>query len=500
MSSRNNRLVVGSGDFLKVGILGRPNVGKSTLFNLLTRTRKSVVKNQPGVTRDFILDETEWWGKKFQVIDTGGLTEADDIFSKLIFSRVLSVIDSFDLLIVVFDGKAGLVPEDREVVRMAKEAGKPTFLVVNKVDSYQDTDILTSEFYEFGMDVQACSFEKRDGVDVLVEWIIGFSKISKEEPVPDLNITIVGKPNVGKSSLCNRLLGQDRMMVSDIAGTTVDAVESQFSYNDLLYQLVDTAGIRRQSKRKYGVESLAAIKSHKAIDNTDVTLLMVDALEGPTVQDAKLVEYILGQHKAVILVCNKLDLGKEEIPAFRSWFKSRVENVFHFYTTIPLVFISAKTGAGLNDLFSKVEWVWERLNVRIKTSKLNQFFFSVIRKAPAPVHGSKNVKLYYLTQTQQRPPSFITFANYPESVTPAYKRFLSKQIQKEFDLVGIPIRIFCLKKGDGKSQKAKERIEDLKPEELELFMKDELDGVSKDDWEAMNSLKSNMITDLGADT
>lgn len=471
MNSQSNKSLFGEGQFLKVGIIGRPNVGKSTLFNVLTRTRKSVVRNEAGVTRDFIVELTEWWGKKFQVIDTGGLTEASDIFSQMIRSKILDIINSFDLLILVFDGKSGMVPEDREVVKLAKSTGKPVLLVVNKVDQFHKADLVLSEFYEFGMDVIPCSFESREGVDQLVEWILGYSKVSAPEIPIDLTLTIVGKPNVGKSSLCNKLLRKDRMMVSDIAGTTVDAVENRFQYEDKTYNIVDTAGLRRQSKRDEGIESIAAIKSHSAINKADVVLLLVDALSGPTVQDAKMVEYILSQHKPFILVCNKWDLGKEKIPSFKSWFKQKVQDVFHFYPDIPVVFISAKTGSGIPELFSKMNWLWERVNIHIKTSQLNQFFFDVIRKAPAPVHGTKNVKLYYLTQTQQRPPSFIAFANHPESVTPAYKRFLSKQIQREFDLPGVPIRIYCMKKGSGKSQKAQIILEsdsDLQQEESNM--------------------------------
>lgn len=429
----------------RVAIIGRPNVGKSTLFNILTRSRKSVVRNEPGVTRDVIVEPAEWWGEEFDVVDTGGITDAEDEFSPLIKAQVLQVLKSVDLLILVMDGKSGLMPEDRDLVRIAKESGRPVYMVVNKVDRMQNAELVLSEFYEFGIDLLAASFERRDGIDKIVDWIRDHLPEKTNTQRTGVRIAVVGKPNVGKSSLCNKLLKKDRMLVSDVAGTTVDAIEEQFQFGNQDYILVDTAGLRRSSKRKDGVEFLSAVKSHSAIDRADVVLVMVDTLLGVTVQEAKIVQYILDQHKPVILVANKIDQAKVEIEAFRKGFREKVKDVFHFFPDIPLCFISAHTGAGVEKLFATVENVWEKINIRIKTSQLNDFFFQTIRKAPAPVWGSRNVKFYYLTQTNQRPPSFITFANHPEGVTPSYRRFLVNQIQDHFDLKGIPIRIFVMK-------------------------------------------------------
>lgn len=431
----------------KVAIIGRPNVGKSTLFNILTRTRKSVVKDEAGVTRDIQIEPTEWWGKKFDVVDTGGLTDAKDEFSVLIKENLLSLIDDFDSLVVVMDGRSGLLPEDRLLVRLANESGKPYLLVVNKVDQMHKSEMILSEFYEFGREVIACSFERRDNVDEIVEWIIENVEEPKHTEREGLRVAIVGKPNVGKSSLCNYLLGKKRMLVSDIAGTTVDAIEDCFSYNEKQFIIVDTAGLRRQAKRNDGVEFLSAIKSHKAIDQADLVLLMVDGQEGPTKQDAHVVEYILSKHKAVIMVANKVDLAKKKIPAFRKWFKETTEKEFHFFTDIPIAFTCANTGTGVNQLLDQVIHTWDRLNIKIPTSQLNKFFYNVIRQAPSPVYATKNVKFYYLTQTDQVPPSFIAFANQPDGVTPSYRRFLSNRIKKNWDLMGLPVRIFVMKSG-----------------------------------------------------
>lgn len=429
--------------------MGRPNVGKSTLFNILTRSRRALVRNEPGVTRDIQVEPAEWWGKKFDVLDMGGVTESSEGFSPLIKEQVESVLEYVDLIVVVMDAKAGLVPEDREIFRMAKESSKPFLLVVNKVDRFQDRDLVLSEFYEFGLEPLACSFEQSVGVDQIVEWVNAHVSEGEHTQRQGLRLSVVGKPNAGKSSLCNRLLGSPRMLVSDQAGTTVDSIESSFEYGGRSYVLVDTAGLRRPSKRKEGVEFISAVMSHKAIDHSELVLLLVDGTEGPSVQDARIVEYCLEHHKAVILVVNKTDLGEESIPAFRQSLRRQIEQQFHFFVDIPVVFTSAKTGQGLKDLFEMIETVRQKLYIRIPTSQLNKFFVDVIRQAPAPVWGTRNVKFYYLTQTKQVPPSFIAFANHPQGVTPAYRRFLANRIGEQWDLKGIPLRIFVMKSGRG---------------------------------------------------
>ncbi len=443
MSSRNET---------RVAIIGRPNVGKSTLFNVLTETRKAVVKNQPGVTRDIQLEPAEIWGTKFDLIDTGGLTEATDTFSQMIREQVVEFLRSVDLLIVVMDGRAGLMPEDRDVIRIAKETGKTFALVVNKVDSVAGVDEAAAEFYEFGEDVLTASFERRLGVAELCEWIVSNVKKDEHTVREGLTLAIVGKPNVGKSSLVNRLLGENRQLVSDIAGTTVDSVDTQLVHDGRKYVLIDTAGLRRQAKREEDVEIISAFKTKESIRRADIVLLMVDGVEGPSTQDAKILEEILAHHKGVILVANKIDVGEKRIPMFRQWFKDRATDELHFFETIPMAFISAKTGKGIDSLFGLIDEIEGKLNADVPTGELNDFFMSVIRQAPSPVYGTKDVKFYYLTQTHQVPPSFIAFANHPEGVTPAYRRFLAKRLAEKFDLVGVPIRIFVMRsrKRDGK--------------------------------------------------
>ncbi|MGZ3725524.1 MAG: ribosome biogenesis GTPase Der [Pseudobdellovibrio sp.] len=429
----------------KVAIIGRPNVGKSTLFNILTDSRKSVVKNQAGVTRDIIIEPADVWGKKYDLIDTGGVTESQDLFSKLIKEQVTDFLYSVDFIIAVMDGRVGLVPEDRDIIKLAKQTGRPMLLVINKVDRQHEQDIAKADFYEFGLDVIAASFEQRAGVAEIMEWINKSIPDAKETVKEGVQIAMVGKPNVGKSSLCNCLLGIHRMLVSEIAGTTVDSVDSPFIFNDKKYVLVDTAGLRRQSRREDHLEIISAFKSQESIRRSQIVLLVIDGNEGPSEQDAKILQQILEDHKGVIVVANKSDVAKENVESYRETFRAQVEKEFHFFTDVPIVFTSAKTGSGINDLFKTIEHVTDKLNFKVSTSELNDFFFETIRKAPAPVYGISNVKFYYLTQTNQSPPAFIAFANHPDGVTNSYRRFLIKNMKERFDLHGIPIRIFCMK-------------------------------------------------------
>lgn len=459
----------------RVAIMGRPNVGKSTLFNFLTDSRKAVVKNQPGVTRDILIEPAEIWGVKFDVIDTGGLTESTDLFSKLIREQVVEFLQTVDHLIVVMDGRVGLVPEDRDIIRIANETGKPFLLVINKVDRVHDMEIAKAEFYEFGVDIVSASFEQRYGLDEVLEWIVSQVKRTQHTVREGLTLAIVGKPNVGKSSLCNRLLGEKRLLVSDVAGTTIDAVDTELIYEGRKYIVIDTAGLRRSARREEDIEIISAFKTQDAIRRADLVLLMVDGNEGPTAQDAKILEAILQAHKAVLLVANKVDIAEENIPAFRSWFRERAEREFHFFTDIPLVFVSALTGRGLKDMFDTVVEMEKKLAIRITTRALNDFFMNVIRQAPAPVWGTQNVKFYYLTQTNQRPPAFVAFANHPDGVTPSYRRFLAKRIQEHWDLQGIPIRIFVMKGRHGGGRRERAVEEELPPIEGEAVEIDNAD-------------------------
>lgn len=436
-------------DVPKVAIVGRPNVGKSTLFNILTQTRKAVVKDQRGVTRDLLVETAELWGKTFDLIDTGGITESKDHFSKLIREQVSEFLSAADLILLVMDGRDGLVPEDRDVVRIVKESGRPFALIVNKVDSQHEADMRLAEFYEFGVELFATAFESRQNLTPMLEWLHKSLPETVVKTREGMTIAIVGKPNAGKSSLVNAILGENRMLVSDIAGTTIDSVDTPFHYEGNRYVLIDTAGLRRSARRDEDIEIISAFKSQDSIRKADLVLLVVDALIGPSDQDARILQSILEDHKGVIVVANKIDEASK-LPEFKKNLQDKFDREFHFFNDVVVVPVSAKTGRGLNDLLDKIKWMDEKMHHRITTSELNDFFFETIRKAPAPVWGTTNVKFYYLTQTKQVPPAFVAFANHPDGVDNSYRRFLIKNLKDQFDLWGIPIRIFVMKSRDSK--------------------------------------------------
>lgn len=460
MSTRANRL----------GIIGRPNVGKSTLFNMLTGTKKAVVRDRAGVTRDIQIGTAHFAGKEFEVVDTGGVTEAEDEFSKLIREKVLETLDSLTCLFVVVDGRAGLCPEDAELIRIAQQSGKDYVILVNKVDESGMEDLAMAEFWQFGVNLYPTSFEHRRGVSEALDWALeklNHEPIKEKQKFDGTTIAIIGKPNAGKSSLTNQLLGDERMMVSSIAGTTVDAIDTEIQYEGERFLLIDTAGLRKKRKVTDDVERIANYKSIDSIKRADIVLLMVDALKGPSDQDAKLMEKILVGHKAVILVANKTDIGSKEVSEFRKGFREQASEVFHFFQDLPICFISAKTGFGIKKLFEQIADLSRKLNTRIPTSQLNRFFMNVIRKAPAPVYGHRDVKFYYLTQTRQKPPSFIAIVNHPDGLNNGYRRFLIKNLKAEFGLEGIPLRIFAMKKPSGKSKKSQVYADEAKVNKIE---------------------------------
>ena len=434
---------------LRVAILGSPNVGKSTLFNVLTDSRDALVKDQPGVTRDIHIGQVKWEHHSFEVIDTGGLTDQkSDFFSALIKNKIKEVISFADCLIIVMDGQIGLCPEDISVVDLARQTNKPFLVVANKIDSIKNWSLLQGDFCQLGCPVYPTAFEKKMGISEILDWVVSHissSKVKKNSTTAKPVLSLIGRPNVGKSSLCNRLHTLERMLVTEKPGTTTDSIQSLIEYKGKSYTLIDTAGMRRKSKRaKEDIEVLATYKAKQAMSFADINLLLIDGLEGPSRQDAKLVDDSLKLQKPVILLINKTDLGQG---GFRKKLREQIKNCFHFITDIPIVFISAKTGLGLDALFVKIEEIWKKLHFRIPTSQLNSFFTSTINQTPSPFVGSKPVKFYYLTQTKQIPPSFIAFMNEPKGLNSSYKRFLIRKIKQQWSLFEVPIRIFPLKKG-----------------------------------------------------
>lgn len=444
------------GEF-KVALVGRPNVGKSSLFNVLTRSREALVKDVPGLTRDFRVGKASWWDQDFEVVDTGGWTDADDMVSSSIRSRLEEELKKFNLALFICDIKEGLNSDDRNFLSVLRASGIPFLVVLNKCDnqSYDSYD-----FFQLGVDeFYPISCEHKIGIDDLVEKVISVvpdevKNVEEEEPF-DLRLTVVGKPNVGKSSLVNRVLNRNQQLVSDVAGTTTDSLEFVAEREHLKFSIYDTAGIRRKAKRDGGVEGLTFIKSLETIADSDFVLIVLDGTENPSRADARLIEKCVELHKPFLVVANKWDLSADKEDLNRDTFKALLKKEFHFLKDIEIVFVSALTGSGIGKLFAKILEIKEKLSKRISTGQLNQFLRKIYHLAPTPFYNNRAVKFYYITQTRQVPPSFICFTNYPDGIPRNYRKFMENQIRKEWGFEGVPVRIFFLPKNSKSSESNK---------------------------------------------
>ena len=449
--------------FYESSYLGTNQCGKSSLFNRLVKRKKSLVINESGITRDLLKEKVEWWGHEFEVIDSGGLPESHkrNELSLKIMEKIKQAIEQADVFVIVVDGKAGLRPEDFQVLKMARKADKAFLLFVNKVDQPDQTESLTAPFFELSSDFLSGSFENNYAVDEIVEWIIsqkeknqsvqkqsGDVLLSEKSVVKTqkgvTQLFVIGRANSGKSLLCNQILQQDRMIVSSQSGTTLDTVTEFFSHNQMDYMISDNPGSRRGNREEK--EKISFAKSRSELERADIVLLVLDASLGPSRQETRLVELCLDKHKPVLLVINKMDLLKNLPKEEKKQKREEIQRKFHFYSDLPVVFMSAKTGFHKDKLFQMIENIKQKINFRISTSKLNNFFTKVIRKAPAPVYGTQDVKFYYINQTKKKPPEFIAFANYPKGVTPAYNRFIVNKIKEKWNLKGIPIAFYALPK------------------------------------------------------
>lgn len=451
---------------MKVLILGRTNVGKSSLFNRLIKKKKSLVINESGITRDLLKEKTNWWGQEFEVIDSGGVPDISDAneLSLQILGKIKQALQEADILIMVLDAREGLHSEDSQILKNIRKTGKPFLLFVNKVDQIEKTDLLIAPFFKLSSDLLSGSCEKNYAIDEVIEWIISQKKKKENAPPqkqgkqnqfssikptskPEEQSTklfVIGRANSGKSLLCNQILQQDRMIVSSKPGTTLDTITEFFSHKDQSYSLSDNPGSRRGQPEER--EKISFAKSRSELEKADIALLVLDAVLGPGRQEARLIEMCLNKRKPVLLVVNKMDLLKSLSAEEKKQKQEDIKKTFHFYPDLPIVFISAKTGYNKEKLFQMIENLKRKILFRVSTSELNDFFMKVIRKAPAPVYGPSDVKFYYINQTKKQPPEFIAFANYPKGVTPAYKRFVINKIKEKWDLKGIPIAFHALPK------------------------------------------------------
>ena len=439
-----------------VALIGKPNVGKSTFFNYLVGSRISIVEDTPGVTRDRIYAETNWRGRDFTLIDTGGIEpNTDDIILSQMREQADLAINMADVIIFLTDVKQGVTAADREIAVMLKKSKKPIVLVCNKVDNFERDKNEVYEFYNLGIgEPYPLSATNGLGIgDILDAIYEKFPKIDEgEDDDNKIKVALIGKPNVGKSSLLNKILGENRSIVSDIAGTTRDAIDSEFENENGKYVFIDTAGVRKKSKIKENIEKYSIMRTLLAIERADVCLMMIDAVDGVTDQDAKIAGEAHEAGKGVIIVVNKWDAVEKETGTLEKY-KKEVYQKLKYLSYAPIVFISALTGQRVNKLFDMINEVAEKNAFRISTSVLNQVINEAIAIVQPPSDKGKRLKIYYGTQVGSKPPTFVIFVNDKKLFHFSYERYLVNQIRKEFDLTGTPIRIIAREKNEKEAKK-----------------------------------------------
>ena len=426
-----------------VAIVGRPNVGKSTFFNYIVGKRISIVQDEPGVTRDRVYAEATWRGRTFSLIDTGGIEpESEDIIISQMREQANIAISVADVIIFLTDIKQGVTSADKEIALMLKKSKKKVILVCNKADNYGKTSDDIYEFYNLGLgDPYPVSSVNAIGIgDVLDAIYESFPEKMQDEDDETIKVAIIGKPNVGKSSLVNKILGENRVIVSDIAGTTRDAIDSNFENEFGKYVFIDTAGIRRKSKVDEQIEKYSVMRSLLAVERADVCILMIDANEGVTEQDTKIAGEAHEAGKAVIIAVNKWDEYEKDTNTTEKY-KKEVYNKLAYLSYAPIIFISAKTGQRVNKLFEMINMVASQNAMRVSTSVLNQVLNEAIAIVQPPTDKGKRLKIYYMTQASTKPPTFVVFVNDKKLFHFSYERYLINQIRKEFTLTGTPVRM-----------------------------------------------------------
>lgn len=436
-----------------VAIVGRPNVGKSTFVNRLLGARHSIVDDQSGVTRDRIYFDVEWMEKEFTIIDTGGIIPGDEDEIMLnIFTQAKVACEEADKIIFLVDGKDGLNPVDYDIANVLRKSGKEIFLAVNKLDS-PDKFINTTEFYALalGEPIAISALHGSGGVGDLLEAVTkDFEYIEEEEKPENIRIAIVGKPNVGKSSIVNALLNKERVIVSNVSGTTRDAIDSKVKYEGEEFILVDTAGIRKKSKVDWGIEKFAVDRSIRAIRNCDVAVLVVDATEGISDQDKKIAGTIIDAGKAMVLAINKWDLIEDKESSTINKFEKEIDNEMPFLSYVPKIFISAKTKQRIVSIYKLSKEVYSEASKRITTSLLNKVVMDAVSMNPPASIRGKRLKLFYTTQVRTNPPTFVLFINNEDFLKDNYVKYLENKLREAFGFRGTPIRISAKEKGEKK--------------------------------------------------
>ena len=432
-----------------IAILGRPNVGKSTLFNRLVGTKKSIVSDMEGVTRDRVYGKLEWLNQKYIIIDTGGyIPKSNDIIENQVKMQAEIASREADIIIFVIDGRTELTSNDLTLSRLIKKTNKPVVLVVNKIDNLEDENN-NFQFYEMGFNDFVCiSSESGRNTGILLDKISSFYKddIANEKEDDCISFAIVGMPNVGKSSLMNKLLKSNKSIVTNIAGTTRDSIDSFIKYYKTNIRIIDTAGLRKKSKIVDSIEFYSGIRTYNVIDESDVVAVMIDASKGFDNQDKNIIRYIIDKGKGLMILVNKWDLiENKDSNTMRDMSEDMIlsySNVKHY----PIQFISVKNNLKVSEIMKHVIEIDKKRKNIIQTSLLNNFLRDTVNFYPPPSNKGKNIKINYLTQIHNSPPRFAFFSNYPELITESYRRFLENQLRDEFDLIGVPVKISIRKK------------------------------------------------------
>lgn len=429
-----------------VAIVGRPNVGKSTLFNRIAGQRISIVEDTPGVTRDRIYADAEWLNQNFTLIDTGGLEpESDDMMLKNMYSQAEIAIESADVIIFVADVRTGMVDADMQVANILRKSKKPVVLAVNKMDDLAKYGMDIYEFYQLGLgEPFGVSAGQMLGIGDLLDEVIKYFPEDKEDNEDDdtIKVAIIGKPNVGKSSLINRILGEERVIVSDVAGTTRDAIDSEYEYNGQKYVFIDTAGMRRKSKIKENIEKYSIIRAVAAVERADVCIMMINAEEGITDQDTKVAGIAHEAGKAVIIAVNKWDKIEKDNKTMNKFVKD-IETEFKYLSYAPTIFISAATGQRVTKLFELIDMVHQNNTMRISTGMLNDVLIEAMAMNQPPAEKGRPLRIYYITQVSVKPPTFVLFVNDTELLHFSYKRYIENQLREAFGFKGTPIHFIA---------------------------------------------------------
>lgn len=435
-----------------IAVVGRPNVGKSTLFNKLIGQRLSIVEDTPGVTRDRIYAPCEWRNQKCMMVDTGGIEpKTDDILLVHMRRQAQLAIDSADVIIFVTDLRTGVTANDKEIAEMLLKSGKPVVLCVNKCDSLGEVPPEFYEFYNLGLgDPIPVSSVHGHGTGDLLDACFTYLDFTDREDYGEdyIKVAVIGKPNVGKSSLVNKIAGEERNIVSDIAGTTRDATDTVIDDQRGKYVFIDTAGIRRKSRVEDALERYSVLRSYMAVDRADVCVILIDALEGFTDQDSKIAGYAHEQGKGCIIAVNKWDAVEDKTDRTMQEYRQKLEKDFSFMQYVPFLFISAKTGQRLDKLYKLISYVSQQNAMRISTGMLNDLLANATARVQPPSDKGKRLRIYYMTQASTKPPTFVAFCNNKELFHFSYQRYLENQIRETFGLEGTPVRMLIRERGE----------------------------------------------------